>query len=490
MPIKLNILVVENDIAVLSRVTSLLGKRGHNVIPVESREEAFTVLQKKKDSIDMALISLELPRLGAMPLIKTMRKAKHEIMLFVMSSDCGEEAIEAMHGGAYDCIRKTFTNARFWTKIDRAIERLSLKRELKKLKKERKSLYDPGTENMRAIFDSIADGIVVTDLDNNLIFCNSKAADMVDMPRDEILGKPVQELVKYKRLQKLLVSSPDAKSSFHSGHLEVCLLEVGDQRLRVHIDPVINRDGTHVGTVALVHDVMAITGMDSLKEDFIFMVSHELKAPLSAMLMQLSVVVDGLAGTLNKKQLSLLSKAKLKTKGMIALVSDLLDFQRIEEERILQQITQLNLTEILDRTIDLMTTMAEDKDITLKTHVIKDLPLIIGDKNGIEAIFVNLIGNAVKYTPDGGQVMVDIHKSGQDVRIKVVDTGIGIAQSDIKRIFEKFYRIKSESTSQIAGSGLGLSIVKRVVDLHKGSIHVHSEQDKGTTFIVTLPMAQ
>ncbi|MCK5228699.1 MAG: HAMP domain-containing histidine kinase, partial [Desulfobulbaceae bacterium] len=164
--------------------------------------------------------------------------------------------------------------------------------------------------------------------------------------------------------------------------------------------------------------------------------------------------------------------------------------QRIEEERILQQITQLNLTEILDRTIDLMTTMAEDKDITLKTHVIKDLPLIIGDKNGIEAIFVNLIGNAVKYTPDGGQVMVDIHKSGQDVRIKVVDTGIGIAQSDIKRIFEKFYRIKSESTSQIAGSGLGLSIVKRVVDLHKGSIHVHSEQDKGTTFIVTLPMAQ
>ena len=436
MPIKLNILVVENDIAVLSRVTSLLGKRGHNVIPVESREEAFTVLQKKKNIIDMALISLELPRLGAMPLIKTMRKSKHEIMLFVLSSDCGEEAIEAMHAGAYDCIRKTFTNGRFWTKIDRAIERLSLKRELEKLKKERKSIYDPGTENMRAIFDSIADGIMVTDLDNNLIFCNSKSADMLDMPRDEILGKPVQQLVKYKRLQKLLTSSPDAKSSFHSGHLEVCLLEVGDQRLRVHIDPVINRDGTHVGTVALVHDVMAITGMDSLKEDFIFMVSHELKAPLSAMLMQLSVVVDGLAGTLNKKQLSLLSKAKLKTKGMIALVSDLLDFQRIEEERILQQITQLNLTEILDRTIDLMTTMAEDKDITLKTHVIKDLPLIIGDKNGIEAIFVNLIGNAVKYTPDGGQVMVDIHKSGQDVRIKVVDTGIGIAQSDIKRIFE------------------------------------------------------
>ena len=487
----LNILVVENDIAILSKVTSLLEKRGHNVIPVESREEAFASIQKKSDILDLALISLELPKLGAWPLIKNLRKPKYEILVFVMSADCGEESIEAMHAGAYDCIRKTFTTERFWSKIDRAIERILLTRELEKLKNERKLIRDPGTENMRAIFDSIADGILVTDLNDNLMFCNSKAADMFDISRDEILGKPVQQLVKYKRLQKLLVSSHEAGSSaVHMGHQQVCLMEADEKRLRVHINPVINRDGTHVGTVALIHDVMAITGIDSLKDDFIFMVSHQLKAPLSAMLMQISVVLDGLAGNLTEKQKGLLSKAKDKTKGMITLVSDLLDFQRLEEEGVLSQITRLNLMEIMERTIDLMEIMAEDKHITLKTHVVDNLPYITGDKNGIEAVFVNLISNAVKYTPDGGQVTIDIYKSAEDVRIKVVDTGIGIPRAEIKRIFEKFYRIKSESTTQIAGSGLGLSIVKQIVDLHKGSIYVDSEKDKGTTFIVTLPMAQ
>ena len=486
---KPNIMVVENNIAVLNRINQLLTNRSYNVITVESCWEALNIIQKNPGGVDIVLLSLEMPRLGAMPLIETLQKTRSEILIMAMSADCGEEAIEAMHAGAYDCIRKTFTTERFWTKINRVIERFHLNQELEKLKREKRSAQGYGPDSMQAIFDSLADGILVTDLHNNLVFCNPRAADMLNLSRDEDLGRPVQDLIRHKELEKLLVNTARLKNAT-PGHHEVCLLEMDGKQLRTHISPVINRDGAPIGTVTLIHDVIQISVMDSLKDDFIFMVSHQLKSPLSSMLMQLSVVVDGLAGDLTAKQKDLLGKAKEKTKGMIILVNDLLDFRRIEEGKILQQIERLDLQEILQRTIDLMAMSSEDKDITIETHVDDHLPFITGDKTGIEAVFVNIISNAIKYTPAGGRVTINIYKSGNDVCIKVVDTGIGIAPEDIHRIFDRFYRGRSETTRAIAGSGLGLSIVKRIVDLHKGTVYIESKENQGTTFLVSLPVTR
>lgn len=486
---KPNIMVVENNIAVLNKINQILTGQGYNVITVETCREALNIIQKNPGGVDIMLLSLEQPRLGAMPLIETLQKARSEILIVVMSADCGEEAIEAINAGAYDCIRKPFTAGRFWTKMNRAIEKFKLKRELATLRREKRSIQGYRSDSMQDIFDSLADGILVTDLHGNLVFCNSMAASMFNISCDEDLGRPIQQFVRHKELERLLVNTARLELGTRGQH-EVCLLEMEGKRLRVHISPVVNKDGAPIGTAALIHDVMHITGMDSLKDDFIFMVSHQLKSPLSSMLMQLAVVVDGLAGDLTAKQKDLLGKAKEKTKGMITLVNDLLDFQRIEEGKILQQIERLDLREILQRTMELMTMSAEDKDITIETHVPDRLPFITGDRNGIEAVFVNLLGNAIKYTPTGGRVTVDVYKSGKDICIKVVDTGIGIAPEDIHRIFDKFYRVKSEKTKAIAGSGLGLSIVKRIVDLHKGTVHVESKENQGSTFIVSLPVAK
>lgn len=483
---KPNIMVVENKVAVLEKISRLLAGRGYTIQAVESCREALDIIQKKPGSIDIMLLSLELPNLGAMPLIHALRKARSEILIMAMSVDCGEEAIEAIEAGAYDCLRKTFTEERFWTKMNRAIERFHLKRELERLQRERRSIQIFGSDSMRSILDSMADGLVVSDLHGNLVFCNAKAATILDIAIDE-LGRPAQQVLKHKELNRLLVADAKDPASYLSSHHEVCLLEMDEKRLRVNVNPVINRDGLPVGKVVLIHDTKQMSSMDSIKDDFIFMVSHQLKSPLSSMLMQISVVIDGLAGDLNPKQKDLLGKAKEKTKGMILLVNDLLDFRRIEEGKVLQQIERLDLQEILQRTLDLMSISAEEKNISIETKVADDLPSMSGDRNAIEAIFVNLISNAIKYTLPGGRVTVDMYKSGNDIRIKVVDTGIGIAPADIQKIFDKFYRIRSETTKNIAGTGLGLSIVKRIVDLHKGYIHVESEENLGSTFIVTLP---
>jgi signal transduction histidine kinase len=123
-------------------------------------------------------------------------------------------------------------------------------------------------------------------------------------------------------------------------------------------------------------------------------------------------------------------------------------------------------------------------------EIAEELPSFSGDRGGMEAIFVNLISNAIKYTPKGGNVNVTLNKTGKDIRLRVADNGIGIPPSDIDRIFEKFYRIKTEETRSISGSGLGLSIVKGIVDAHRGSVRAESEVGKGTTFDISLPVEE
>lgn len=175
-------------------------------------------------------------------------------------------------------------------------------------------------------------------------------------------------------------------------------------------------------------------------------------------------------------------------KCMITLMNDLLNVCRIEEGRVIEQRELLSLSEILQRTVDLMRPQAEDKNVDLQISAEEGIPFINGNRSGLEAVFVNLISNAIKYTPSGGQVRVTMKREGESVQIKVSDTGIGMEDKDITRIFDKFYRVKSDRTRDITGTGLGLSIVKGVVDAHRGTLSVESEVGKGTTVTVSLPI--
>jgi len=487
----INVLVVENDIAVMQKCRELLLNEGHWVRTAESVEEALDIIQRQPSEADIIILSLELPMGGSMTLIETLQKARREPLIMGISDDCGEEALEAIEAGAYDCIRRNFTDAGFWVKMNRALETHRLRRQLGVLKKERQDALTKDKvhhdENILTILNSFTDGLIVTDWQTNLVLFNKVAGRLFNLD-EEVLGKPVSECIPSDELLSFLIRAVKTDSSLATLMAgEEPMVTVSGRTLQVHVDPVVSDAGTVIGAVALCHDVTTVAAMDKLRSDFLSMVSHELKAPLSSLLMQISVVNDGMAGELTKKQFELLSKAKDKAKGMITLVNDLLDYRRIQEGKSIQKIESLDLREILERTIELMRLSAEDKQIKLTTEIMEDLPLFSGDRGGIQAIFVNLISNAIKYTPAGGSVHVTLTMAGKDIRFKVVDDGMGIAPEDLDRIFEKFYRIKTEQTRSIAGSGLGLSIVKGIVDAHNGTVHVESQPGEGTTFIVSLP---
>ncbi|MEW6585108.1 MAG: ATP-binding protein [Nitrospirota bacterium] len=341
-------------------------------------------------------------------------------------------------------------------------------------------------ESLRAVIDSLSDGILVTDKEGKIILYNQKAEALLGMQGKVALKQPVWNHIGNDVLGGLITKILSLDLPYHTE--EVCLIDLSDTRLRVHVNPVRDEHAALIGSVTLLHDVTRLHAIDKIKSNFLSMVSHQLKSPLSSTLLQTSILLDGIVGDFNEKQRDLLQKVRTKIKGMVDLVHDILDVCFIEEGGYQKQIEHLNLIEILQRTVEVMQPQIHDKNIALHVKIQDHLPLIIGNKSSVEAMFINLISNAIKYTPAGGQVRVEMCENAQNIQIEVSDTGIGVEREDIPRIFDKFYRVRSEITKNISGTGLGLSIVKSVVDAHHGAINVESKVGEGTMFTILLPV--
>jgi signal transduction histidine kinase len=194
-----------------------------------------------------------------------------------------------------------------------------------------------------------------------------------------------------------------------------------------------------------------------------------------------------LAGDTTEKQRHLLVRTKERCKGLMDLIADLLEISKIDAAVAVQHKEPLLVEEVVRKVVELMEGEVQAKGISLSTTFHASLPPILGDKDNLEGVFTNLVSNAIKYTPEGGTVSIETCAEGDYVKTVIKDTGIGISAEDMPRIFDKFYRIKSEKTRGIVGTGLGLAIVKNIVDAHLGSISVESKEGKGTGVTVLLP---
>jgi signal transduction histidine kinase len=341
-------------------------------------------------------------------------------------------------------------------------------------------------ESLNPVIDNLPDGILVTDMSGMITLYNRKAAVFLGIKGNTALNQPVKDRITNNILVGLITKVLNLNVPYYTE--DICLIDTDRAKLSVRISPVRDSDGLLIGSVTLLHDVGQISDIDKIKSNFLPMVSHQLKSPLSSTLLQTSILLDGIVGELNEQQKDLLRKIKAKIKGMNALVNDVLDVNFIEEGGHVSQIEHLNFSEIIERSIDLLQPQAEDKNISLQVTVDDQFPLIDGNKSSIEALFINLISNAIKFTPSDGLISITLKKHSKEIEIKVSDTGIGIEDKDLNHLFEKFYRERSERTKYISGTGLGLSIVKGVVDAYHGSIYVESEVGKGTTFRIFLPI--
>ncbi len=489
---QINILVIDDEQIMREGCTRILSKDGWAVICAENGTKGLEEIKAQSEKIDVILLDLMMPGMSGMEVLDHVRTIDPSLLVIVITGYATvESAVEAMKKGAYDFIPKPFTPDQLRIVVKRALEKRILQKEAEFLRTEReRSLRDIATEKskIKTIINCMGDGVLVCDRDGCIVLSNPAVSRMLKISESSLLGNFLPQCNLHSELANTIqesLATPD--KNYTSVSQELSIGESGEIFLRAHTAPVRNDLGETMGSVTVIQDISHLKELDKMKSEFIAMVTHELRAPIAAVEQQLTVILNKMAGDVTQKQEQLLSRAKERTKGLLDLIKDLLDLSKIEAGKMVQYKEPLNLQEVIQRVVDLMKAQAENKKLDLQFSPSSQISLIHADRNSMEGIFTNLISNAIKYTPEGGRVFIQVSEEGGFVKACVSDTGIGIKKEDLSRIFDKFYRVKSSDTRQIVGTGLGLSIVKSIVDAHLGSISVESEEGGGTTFTVLLP---
>jgi len=226
---------------------------------------------------------------------------------------------------------------------------------------------------------------------------------------------------------------------------------------------------------------------EMMRQNFISLVSHELRTPLVAVIQYLEVLYGGMAGQVSEQQKQIIERMKVRLNELLDLINRWLKLARIEELNIKDNFQEFSLEPIIDESVELIKPLALEKGIKIEKKSIDSDYKILGERDLIKEVFINLITNGVKYNQNQGSVSINFRKNGDYIAVDITDTGIGISEDELNRLGEEFYRVKREGIA--SGSGLGLAIVKKILDIHNGRLEIQSKINQGSTFTVYLPFS-
>jgi len=345
-----------------------------------------------------------------------------------------------------------------------------------------------------AIVKSMRDGIIVIDESNRVVLINSVSEELFGVTEDNITGKDINEISKYNKLMenfsKELSENNEvtADSDIKKNYFRIFYKNKEEFFLKEVIKVYDEKRTSVLGAVLILKNVTGFKELDEIKSGFIATVSHELRTPLTAMSMSFHLLQDKRIGELNEEQSKLIDTMKQEVKRLLKIVSELLNLSHIESGNQQMKYRTVPVEDIFDAAVTPMLMQIENKKIDFTVNVEKDIPLIKADVNKIAWVLINLLSNAVRYTPEGGSIKLSAVKKNNEVLISVRDSGKGIEPNNLNKIFEKFVQIDEKNIeSSKSGVGLGLAISKEFVNIHGGKIWAESEVRKGTVFYFTLP---
>lgn len=243
-----------------------------------------------------------------------------------------------------------------------------------------------------------------------------------------------------------------------------------------------------VGNILIVN-IENLARAHKSKSEFISIVSHQLKTPITGIEWNMELLFSKYKSGLNRKQLEILDNVVLSNRTISRMVSDLLDVARIDRNDLFTKKEEIDIVEIVERVLAKNEVLGKENKVKIKFLVDDNMPKIMGDKKKTEVVLDNLVSNAIKYNQEGGSVSINVRRDGKRAIITVRDTGIGIPKGDEKMIFEKFYRSENASSKDVSGTGLGLYITKNIIERSGGKLWFHSNDGKGSVFFVSLPLA-
>ena len=346
-----------------------------------------------------------------------------------------------------------------------------------------------------AMIASVGDGLAVVDKGGKILMLNPAAAKMLKLSAQDVVGKDYIETVpaadndgqiipREKRSLNVVLSSGQ---SFTNHTANYYVRSDGTKFPGAITTSPIIFENNIIGAIITFRDITHEKEVDRMKTEFLSLASHQLRTPLSAIRWFVEILLSGDAGPLNREQREFLGNVDESTNRMVALINDLLNITRIESGRIIIDPKPTDLGKLIEGIMAEVKSkyLAKSQKIILSIH--PKLDKINVDPNLVRAVYLNLINNSIKYTPAGGEITIFISRKGDSILSQVSDNGVGIPQAEQKRVFQKFFRGRNIVKKVVEGTGLGLYLVKAIIESSNGKIYFKSQENKGTTFWFTVP---
>ncbi|HHQ1044142.1 TPA: two-component system histidine kinase PnpS [Listeria monocytogenes] len=337
-------------------------------------------------------------------------------------------------------------------------------------------------QRLNAIVQNLVSGVMLINVDKQVIMTNRTMYQILG--ETEITGKPFYEVIKSFALSQLIEATFETKTIQQK---EIILYFPREMILDASVSPILGENGEITGIILLLHDITQIRHLENVRSEFVTNVSHELKTPVTALKGFAETLLDGAMydEVLLKKFLTII---KEESDRLHRLIMDILALSRIEQNPVAENVELVDIDEVIEQSARTIFEMATEKNIRVTIPEKTSASVMIEtDRDKLQQIIINLLSNAINYTPVDGKVEVKLIEQEAEVIIEVTDNGIGIPAKDIDRVFERFYRVDKARSRHSGGTGLGLSIVKHLVENCGGRIEVESQEEVGSTFRVTLP---
>lgn len=401
------------------------------------------------------------------------------ILLALIVSDISFKPVEVLSIAAKQMSMGNFNNLKF---PETAYELSELSQALQKMAIHLGMQIDALTSErvkLSAVLDQMADGVLIADANGRVQLLNPAAERLFQVTEETGLGRSIVEVMRYHQLVELWRRAKD-------GQRQSTMLEIGSQHMFLQVVAIPLKTALPGSTMILLQDLTQLRKLETVRRDFISNVSHELRTPLASL--------KALAETLQESALEdppaahrFILRMETEIDNLTQLVNELLELSRIESGKVPLSFQRIHPCSLLKTAYERMILQAERAGLELVLDCLQDLPIVFADPDRIAQVLINLIHNAVKFTPPGGKITLSAYQDNEQIVFYIRDTGVGIASKDLSRIFERFY--KADRARAGGGTGLGLSIARHMVESHSGYIWVESEEGVGSTFYFTLPVA-
>ncbi|MEE8358057.1 MAG: ATP-binding protein [Candidatus Hydrothermarchaeales archaeon] len=493
MPEEISILIVDDDLGTRETLKDILQEKGYKVETAKNGEECLEKIKEK--FFDVALIDIKLPDISGTEILKKVKEMQPDAVAIIVTAYASlQTSVEALNEGAYAYILKPLNIEEVIANIRKGLEKQQLIIENRRLK-----------EFNENIVQSMAEGILIEDSNGIITFVNPKTEELLGYSEGELIGKHSKEIFAPEYVKKMEEESEKRLKEITISY-EVAIVNKDGRRIPIIISATpITESGRGKGVLSVFTDITErkrreeevkkahrelkraydeLKTLDKMKDNLLSSVTHELRTPLT--------ICENALELLRKKKIE--NREEIITTGLNALdrqnkvIDDLVDMRGLTSGTLKLNLKGLDLGEVIEMCRRDIESMALKSEIEVKTSLEGGLPKVKADLNELKHIFRNLLLNAIKFNKESGEVVIKAKQNGNFVEVRVTDTGIGIAKECLEKVFDRFYQVDSGSTRRYGGTGLGLSVIKDLVEAHGGKIWVESKLGKGSKFIFILPI--